>query len=98
LADPAPVVGTLLVRLYLPEARSLKDKRRVVAGLCERLRSRFGVAVAEVGDRDAWQTADLALACVFDTPGSCREVLDKAARLVESCGSVVVLEMTRDVR
>ena len=60
----AVIVGTLSVRLLLREARSLKDKRQVVQSIKDRLRNSFNVSVAEVGDADNRQLAELGLAVV----------------------------------
>jgi len=58
------VIGTLKVRLALREAGSLKDRRRVVKGLKDRLRHRFNVAVAEVGERNRPRSAALGICTV----------------------------------
>lgn len=51
--------------LHLPEAQSLKEKRKVLRRLKDRLRSRFNVAVSELGDySDLWQRASLAVVSV----------------------------------
>jgi hypothetical protein len=50
-----PAIGVLTLELHIPDAHSLKDKRHVVKGLKDRLRSRFNVAVAEIDYHDSWQ-------------------------------------------
>lgn len=51
--------------LHLPGAQSLKEKRKVLRRLKDRLRSRFNVAVSELGDySDLWQRASLAVVSV----------------------------------
>ncbi|MBM3957001.1 MAG: DUF503 domain-containing protein, partial [Gemmatimonadetes bacterium] len=42
-------VGVCRITFDLPDNRSLKGKRSVVRSVCDRLRHRFRVAVAEVG-------------------------------------------------
>ena len=54
--------GVLRFTLRLPESGSLKDKRQVVRSLAQRIRNKFQVSVAEVGDNDAWQM-DRGIAC-----------------------------------
>ena len=66
------LVGTLEARLVIRGALSLKDKRRVVSSLKDRLRSKFDVAVAEVDLQDDRQQAVLGIAAV----GSDQAVLD----------------------
>jgi hypothetical protein len=67
------IVGVLTVRLHIPGARSLKDRRRAVRSVKDRLRSRFNVSVAEIGAHDIWQTADVAVCGV----GNDRAVVEK---------------------
>ncbi len=70
-------VGVLQFRLHVHEAQSLKDKRRVLQGLMERLRNDHGVSVAEVGSRDAHQDAQLELALVLSDPKAIHSALTK---------------------
>lgn len=55
------VVQLLTIELVIPAAHSLKEKRRALRGLKDRLRKRFNVAVAEVAFQDKWQRALLAV-------------------------------------
>ena len=80
----SPVVGVLTVTLHLPESLSLKDKRHVVAGLLRRVRTRFAVAAAEVGDRDRWQLAEIAVACVSAEGRHADEVLANVLAYIEA--------------
>ena len=64
------IVGLLRVELRIGDSQSLKEKRRVLKSLKERLRHSFNVSVAETGDQDLWQRAELGVACVgTDTTG-----------------------------
>jgi len=48
-------IGLLTLEIYIPDARSLKDKRQVLRSLKDRLRGHFNVAVAELDYHDVWQ-------------------------------------------
>lgn len=87
------VVGTAEIRLLLPEPRSLKEKRRIVRSLLDRLRVRYHVAVAEVGDQDLWNRATIGVACVSNEPGHARRILDSVLHFVEGVGDVEVDEV-----
>ena len=78
------VVAAGLLRLHLPFSQSLKDKRQVVRSLQARLRERFGVSVAETGDHDLWQSAELTLALAASDARHARATLDKIAEFVEA--------------
>ena len=57
-------VGLLLLDCHIPESQSLKDKRRILSSLSERLRRQFNIAIAEVEFQDQWQRARLAVVLV----------------------------------
>jgi len=57
-------VGTLYVRLMIRDARTLKDKRRVVRSIRDRIRNHHNVSVAEVDALDSHQQAVLGFAMV----------------------------------
>ena len=61
-----PSIGVITFEIQMNEAHSLKDKRHFVKGLKDRLRSKFNVAVAEIGYQDLWQRG--LVACVTVSP------------------------------
>ncbi|MFZ5898095.1 MAG: DUF503 domain-containing protein [Bacillota bacterium] len=77
-------VGLLTLELHLGEAASLKDKRRVVKSLTARLRSKFNVAVAEVGQQDSWQRAVLGVVTVSNDTAHIDRSLAAVVRYVEA--------------
>ena len=77
-------IGVLTIELHIPGSGSLKDRRSVVKGMKDRIRSRFNVSVAEVGDTEHWQRATLGIACVSGEKAHAGEVLDKVMDLVRS--------------
>ena len=77
------VVGVLRLTLSIPGARSLKDKRQVVKRLIDRARARYNVSIAEVGDNDVWQRAQLGVTAVANDRSFVNQVLDKVTRDVE---------------
>lgn len=58
------VIGVLQFELLIPQASSLKDKRRVVRSVKDRLHREHLVAVAEVGAQDMLNVAVLGVAAV----------------------------------
>lgn len=77
------VVGLLTVELFISDAASLKDRRRVVKSLLDRLTNRHNVAVADLGP-DRPNRAVLALTTVANDEAHVHRVLDAALRLIES--------------
>ena len=58
------VVGTLKIEFLLSDNRSLKGKRKVVKSMVDKVKSRFNVAIAEVGSNDKWQKIELGISTV----------------------------------
>ena len=77
------IVGICRVTLRLPENGSLKGKRQVLRSLMQRLRNKFNVAVAEVGDNDSWQIATIGVTCVSNDARHAQEQLDAVVAFVE---------------
>ncbi len=71
--------GSLQIRLFVREARTLKDKRQVVRSIVDRLRNGFNVAVAEVGARDHPQMVVLGVAAVGEDAAGVKTTLDQIA-------------------
>ena len=80
-------VGVLQVELSIPDAFSLKDKRRVVKSLKDRLSARHNVSVAEIDDLDHRQAATVGVAMISNDP-----------RFVESCLSRILDEIRANPR
>lgn len=77
-------VGVCHVTLRLPENSSLKGKRQVLLSISQRLRNKFNVAVAEVGDTERWQIAELGVSCVSNDAAHAHDQLDSVVRFIET--------------
>ena len=78
------IVGACLITLRLPENHSLKEKRRVVKSVIERMKNRFGVAAAEVGSNDLWQIAEIGVTCVSSSSAHASDILASVVSFVEN--------------
>ena len=73
-------VGILSFEIFLPQSRSLKDKRMVVRSVKAQLTNRVGCSIAEVDHHDTWQRSCLTLACVAREAGEADRLIDTAER------------------
>src|SRR3989339_2176354 len=58
------VVGLLNVRLVIRSANTLKDKRRIIKSLKDRIKNNFNVSVSETGTLDHCQYSKLGIAMI----------------------------------
>lgn len=91
------MVGTLNLKLAIFGSYSLKDKRRVVNSLKDRLKSRFNVSVAEIGSLDRRQQAELGVALVANDGQFVETALDKLVEYVRQDTSASLVDCRREV-
>lgn len=92
------VVGVLHVECSLPGTQSIKDKRRIVRSLLDRLHHRFHVAAAEVNHQDSWRRASLAVAYISTDARHADEVLSHVAAEIGRHGDLVLLDYSIEMR
>ena len=84
------------LRLKIPHAHSLKDKRRQIKSLKDRLSSRFNASVAEIDMLDNWQQAVMGVCMVSND----KSYLDKQYSMVETlvleCTELEIIDMNRE--
>ena len=91
------VVGCLHVEFHVPDSHSLKDRRSVVKSLKERIRSRFGVAVAEVSETEHWQRAALGVAAVSGQRAEVERLLQEIVRWLREDRFVAVIHIEQEL-
>ncbi|HAF06952.1 MAG: DUF503 domain-containing protein [bacterium] len=73
-------ITTLKIELFIKESQSLKDKRRVIKSLIDRIKNRYNVSIAEVGDNDSYKKSTIGLALVSNdvkfNDRQAKEILD----------------------
>jgi uncharacterized protein YlxP (DUF503 family) len=80
------LIAAALIELALPDADSIKAKRRVVQAVKDRLRRRFNLSVAEVSAQDDRRSICIGCVMVGIDPRRLRQQAEKAVRYVEGLG------------
>jgi hypothetical protein len=83
------IVGLLQVELIIGDARSLKDKRRVVNSIKDRLHREHLVAVAEVDRQANHQHAVLGIATISNSVARAQSLLDRIVHRLGQDGRFV---------
>jgi uncharacterized protein YlxP (DUF503 family) len=73
------MIGLLEIDLFAEHFHSLKEKRRLLSSLKERLQRRFNIAVAESAHQELWQKAQLSIVSLAADRG----LLDGLFRQIE---------------
>ena len=86
------VVGVCQLDLFIAENNSLKEKRRILKRIIERVKNKFNVSIAEVGHNDVWQSAQIGLCIVGNDRRFINSSLDKAVSFIEQLGSTEIIK------
>jgi uncharacterized protein YlxP (DUF503 family) len=78
--------------IHLSDCHSLKEKRSVLKPLTTALRRSLNVSVAETGQQDLWQRAEITCAVVGTVRSVVDETLRSADRIVEETDGVRILD------
>ena len=77
------VIGISVFELHLPQSRSLKQKRRVIKSLIDRIFGRYRVSITESDFHDLHQRAEIAIALIARNQPEAERILDKIEQLIE---------------
>ena len=77
-------VGICKVTLHMPANHSLKDKRRELKSIIERIKNRYDVSISEVEDQDVWQRATLGISYTSNSAAQADEVLSKVLEFINN--------------
>lgn len=91
------IIGILQFELTIDHATSLKDKRRVVTSMKDRLCREFKVAVAETDKLDKHQVAQLGLAVVGNSVPHVQSVLDHALEKIKNARDCVLSDHCTEI-
>lgn len=75
-------IGVVRIELFMPQSRSLKDKRSVLRSVKDRLMA-LNAAVAEVDGQDLWQRSTLAVSLVAEEAGRIELIIQDVRRIAE---------------
>ncbi len=90
-------IAVIRIDLLVPGSRSLKDRRQAMRSLKERLRSRFEVACAEVGDVESWNRASLGVTFVANEKPAVQSRTDEISRYAQNDPNVQISGVQKDV-
>lgn len=91
------VLGILQFELLIPGSQSLKDKRRIVRSVKDRLHREHMVSVAEVAALDKLNVAVMALACVGRDGARVGEVLDAVTNKLRALHDAHLGDVSRQI-
>ena len=90
-------IGTYQVELFIPESNSLKSKRFILKSLKTRIRNKFNVSIAEVGENDKWQRTTLGIALVSNDKKLIDGIFNQIRNLITADVRVELIDQFIDI-
>lgn len=91
------IIGVLQVELAIDGAESLKDKRRVVRRLKDKLHREHQVSVAEVDRQEDCRVAVLGIVLASSHPPHCQSVMDRIIDKLRVARDCALLDQTTEI-
>ncbi len=82
------IVGICHLDVIIPENHSLKGKRQVIKRVIDRVKNRFNISIAEVGDNELWQRSQLGMSLVGTDRKFINSYLDRVVNFIEAMNIV----------
>lgn len=91
------IIGSCSITLRISAARSLKEKRRIIKSIIERIRNRYNVSISEVGYLESWQLAQLGIAFVSNNMVYIEQIMDNIISFIETCWEVELTAVDKEI-
>jgi uncharacterized protein YlxP (DUF503 family) len=85
------LIAAALIELAVPDADSIKARRRLANAVRDRLRQRFNLSVAEVGDQDDRHGVCIGCVAVGIDPRHLQQKMERAIEFVDGLGLAEVV-------
>lgn len=86
------VVGVCHLDLLITESTSLKGKRHILKRVIARVKNKFNVSIAEVGNHDLWKSAQIGFCIVGNDKRFINSSLDKVVNFIEELNSAEIVK------
>lgn len=67
------LIGICKIFLFLPNSRSLKDKRSILHSYLTFLRKKYNISISEVGQKNLWKNSIVGIVSISDD----RKLIDR---------------------
>ncbi|HEY4716021.1 MAG TPA: DUF503 domain-containing protein [bacterium] len=90
------LIGVLKITLLLRNSHSLKDKRRIIKSLMEKMKQIFNISVSEVEHRDMWQKVTLGVSFIGRNSSYISTVNNSIMEFIDTCRECEVINDNRE--
>jgi len=77
-------IGVCTIQLQLLANHSLKEKRRIIKSIKDKVKNKYNVSIAEIDSLDKWQLATLGIACVSNDSRFANSTLSNVIEFIDN--------------
>ncbi|MBC2580990.1 DUF503 domain-containing protein [Clostridium sp. DJ247] len=77
------IIGTSKIHLFANWVHSLKEKRRIVKSIVNKVQHRYNVSIAEIENQDLHQSIVIGIACVTTDKKHADNIIQNVVRFIE---------------
>jgi hypothetical protein len=90
------LVKTVIIHIYIPLARSLKNKRNIVKSITQKVHNKYNVSIAEVGHNEIWKNAAIGIAMISNERLHLEKKFSDVVRFIEETYSDIEIIRIED--
>ncbi|MEO0289419.1 MAG: DUF503 domain-containing protein [candidate division WOR-3 bacterium] len=90
-------VTVVKIELFMRESQTLKDKRRVIKSLIERVKNRYNVSIAEVDDNDSCKKSTIGIAILSNDTKFNDKQLKEIINFIDSNPFVMIIKSEMEI-
>ena len=91
------IVGMIKLNIHVPWVHSLKEKRKEVRSICDKVSSRYNASIAEVDKQDIHQEIVLGIAWVTNRSAHGHSIADNILNFIEDNTEGDIIDIQRDI-
>jgi uncharacterized protein YlxP (DUF503 family) len=77
------IIGLLTLEIYIPYSHSLKEKRKTLNRVKDRLKKKFNIAFAELEYQNKWQRSKIGLVTLNTQKSMVEKIFQKIIKEIE---------------
>ncbi|MFQ5586447.1 MAG: DUF503 domain-containing protein [Thermodesulfobacteriota bacterium] len=91
------VLGICRLDFHIHQSSSLKEKRQVIKSVMGKVKSRFNVSIAEIGDHELRQKSCIGICVIGNERAYINSVLDRIINYVEALNIAEMVNHTIEI-
>ncbi len=91
------LVGICTCEIFIYNANSLKEKRRIVKSIIEKSKHRFNISISEVDYNDKWQKALIGFATVSNDKKIVENTIESVVNLMSTYSEIEMTDVYREI-